>query len=107
MNQFTQMMKKAQQMQAKIAEMQEKMANLEVDGASGAGLVKVTVNGKGEVKSLKIDPSVIDPNEGEVLEDLIVAALNDARQKMEQKNAEEMAKVTGDLKLPGGMGLPF
>jgi len=101
------MLKQAQQMQTKMAEMQAKMAELEVAGQSGGGMVKVTLNGKGELRKLKIDPALADRDEVEVLEDLIVAAFNDAKGKVETMMAEEMAKVTGGLQLPPGMKLPF
>lgn len=101
------MMKKAQQMQAKIAEVQEKLTSLEVEGAAGGGLVKVTADGKGSIKHVKIDSSLLDPQETEVLEDLVVAAVRDAQTKASEKAEEEMGKVTGGLKLPGGMKLPF
>jgi nucleoid-associated protein EbfC len=101
------LMKQAQQMQAKMAQVQESLAHMMVEGKSGGGLVIVTLTCRGEVKSLKIDPSLIDPQENEVLEDLIVAALNDGRTKADAKASEEMAKVTSGLNLPAGMGLPF
>jgi DNA-binding YbaB/EbfC family protein len=101
------LMKQAQQMQAKMAEMQGKMELLEVSGASGGGMVQVTLNGKGELKKLKIDPSIVDPTDVEVLEDLITAAFNDAKSKVENTMQAEMQKVTGGLNLPPGMKLPF
>jgi len=101
------MMKQAKKMQAKMAEVQESLALLEVEGSAGSGLVKVTANGQGAIKGVKIDPSLLDPQEVEVLEDLLTAALHDAQAKAEEKSAEEMSKVTGGLKLPGGMKLPF
>jgi DNA-binding YbaB/EbfC family protein len=101
------LMKQAQQMQAKMAEMQEKLAAMEIAGTSGAGMVNATVNGKGEVKRIKIDKSIVDPNDVEMLEDLIVAAINDARGKVEAHAAAEMEKLTGGLGLPGGFKLPF
>ncbi|MFN4282568.1 MAG: YbaB/EbfC family nucleoid-associated protein [Alphaproteobacteria bacterium] len=101
------MLKQAQQMQAKMAEMQAKMAEMEVAGQSGGGMVKVTLNGKGELRKLKVDPAIVDRDEVEVLEDLIVAAFNDARGKVEAAMAEEMAKVTGGMQLPPGMKMPF
>jgi DNA-binding YbaB/EbfC family protein len=94
-------------MQARMAEMQARLAENEMSGAAGGGMVQVTLNGKGELKTLKIDKSLVDPNEVEVLEDLVVAAFNDAKQRVEQHMAEEMAKLTGGLKLPPGMKLPF
>lgn len=101
------LMKQAQQMQAKMGEMQAKMSELEVTGASGGGMLKVTLNGKYELKSIKIDKALVDPEDVEVLEDLIVAAFNDAKIKAESAMQEEMAKVTGGLNLPAGMKLPF
>ena len=107
MKNLGQMMKQAQQMQSKMAEMQASMETIEVTGSSGGGLIKVTLNGKSEVKGIKIDPSLLDANEIEILEDLITAAFNDAKTKVETLMQEEMAKVTGGLKLPPGMNLPF
>jgi hypothetical protein len=107
MKNLGQLMKQAQAMQAKMAEMQEQLGRMEVEGAAGGGLVKVTVTGKGDVKKLKIEPSLVDPKEVEVLEDLVVAAINDARGKAETAAAEEMKKLTGGLNLPPGMKLPF
>lgn len=101
------LMKQAQQMQAKMGEMQAKMAELEVTGASGGGMLKVTLNGKYELKGIKIDPSLVTPDDVEVLEDLIVAAFNDAKSKVESNMQEEMAKLTGGLNLPPGIKLPF
>ena len=101
------MMKQAQQMQAKMEEMQAKMAELEVTGISGGGVVQVTLNGKTDLRKLKLDPSVVDPADVDVLEDLIVAAFNDAKAKVESQMQDEMAKLTGGLKLPPGMKLPF
>jgi DNA-binding YbaB/EbfC family protein len=101
------MMKQAQEMQARMAELQAKLETVELSGASGGGMVQVTLNGKGEMKKLAIDKSLVDPNETEVLEDLILAAFNDAKQRVEAHMAEEMSKLTGGLKLPPGMKLPF
>jgi nucleoid-associated protein EbfC len=101
------MLKEAQKLQSRMAEMQAKLVDLEIFGTSGGGLVNVTLNGKGELRRLKIDPQLIDPNEGEILEDLIVAAFNDAKAKLEVKLQEEMGKLTGGLPLPPGMKLPF
>jgi hypothetical protein len=78
-----------------------------VTGASGGGLVQVTLTGKGDARGVKIDPSLVKEGEAEVLEDLIVAALNDAKAKVEARVAEEMKKVTGGMNLPPGMKLPF
>lgn len=107
MKNLANMMKQAQQVQTRMAEMQAKLSELEVDGASAGGMLKVTLNGKFELKKIKIDQSVVDPADVEVLEDLIVAAFNDAKVKAEAAMQEEMAKVTGGLNLPAGMKLPF
>ncbi|MET4698798.1 DNA-binding YbaB/EbfC family protein [Constrictibacter sp. MBR-5] len=101
------LMRQAQEMQQKMGEMQEQLAAAEVSGSSGAGMVSVTLNGKGELRRLKIDPAIVDPNEVEVLEDLITAAFNDARVKVEARMSEEMGKLTGGLPLPPGFKLPF
>ncbi len=101
------LMKQAQQMQSKMADMQAKLGELEVEGAAGGGMVKVTVTGKGEARRLKIDPSLIVPDDAEMLEDLIVAAFNDARSKSEAMMQSEMSKLTAGLPLPPGMKLPF
>jgi hypothetical protein len=101
------LMKQAQQMQARMGELQARLAEIDVGGAAGGGAVQVTVNGKGEVRRVKIDPSLVKPEDVEVLEDLIVAACNDAKGKAEALAAEEMQKLTGGLNLPPGMKLPF
>ena len=107
MKNLGEMMKQAQQMQSKMAEMQEGLELLEISGGSGAGLVSVTLNGKGEMRALKIDPSLVNPDDVEMLEDLVAAAFNDAKAKVEAHVQEEMAKLTGGLNLPPGMNLPF
>ena len=101
------LLKQAQDMQTRMAEMQEQLAQLEITGTSGGGMVQITLNGKGEARSVKIDKSLIDPNEAEVLEDLVLAALNDARGKVDTQAAEQMSKLTGGLQLPPGFKLPF
>lgn len=101
------LMKQAQQMQSKMQEMQSKLEALEITGESGAGLVQVTLNGKSELRRLKIDPKVIDPADAEMLEDLVLAAHRDAKAKIEAATADEMQKVTGGMQLPPGMKLPF
>ena len=101
------MMKQAKELQEKMQALQEEVAALEVEGAAGGGLVTVVMTGKSEMKRLKIDPSLIKPEEAEVLEDLIVAAVNDARAKAEAVLAERMREMTGGLQLPPGMSLPF
>jgi nucleoid-associated protein EbfC len=101
------LMKQAQQMQQKMAEIQAGLETVEMTGMAGAGIVQVTLNGKGDLKQIKIDKSVLDPDDNEVLEDLIVAAFNDARQKVNAHTEAEMHKLTGGLNLPGGLKLPF
>ena len=107
MNNFNDMMKKAQEMQKKMQEIQESLASLEVEGSAGGGMVKIIMNCKNEVKKIELDPSIIKEEEKQIMEDLIVAALNDAKTKAEEKSKEEMAKLTGDLGLPPGMKMPF
>jgi len=107
MKNLGQMMKQAQQMQARMAELQARLSEMEVDGQSGGGLVRATLTGKGELRRLKIDPSLAKSDEVAVLEDLVVAAVNDARQRVDTMVAEEMGKLTGGLQLPPGMKLPF
>jgi DNA-binding YbaB/EbfC family protein len=107
MKNLGQMMKQAQQMQAKMAELQEKLAATEMTGLAGGGMVQVTMNGKGELRAVKIDPTLAAPDDIEVLEDLIVAAANDAKAKVEAHVAEQMQQLTGGLQLPPGMTLPF
>jgi nucleoid-associated protein EbfC len=101
------LMKQAQQMQSKMQEMQARLESIEVEGAAGAGLVAVTLNGKGDLRRVKIDPKLADPSDIEMLEDLIVAAHRDAKIKIEAMTQDEMQKVTGGLQLPPGMKLPF
>ncbi len=107
MKNLASMMKQAQEMQSKMAEMQEKLANVEVTGQSAAGMCTVVLNGKGEAQKINIDPSLIDPNETEVLEDLLLAAFNDAKNKVEAEMKEKMSALTGGLPLPEGFKLPF
>ncbi|MEM6409523.1 MAG: YbaB/EbfC family nucleoid-associated protein [Pseudomonadota bacterium] len=101
------MMKKAQEMQTKMAEMQEELESMTVTGESGAGLVKATSTAKGVITSLDIDPSIFHPDEKEVVEDLILAAIKDAQNRAQEKAAEEMGKLTEGMGLPAGMKLPF
>jgi DNA-binding YbaB/EbfC family protein len=101
------MMKQVQAMQGRMAEMQEKLEQATVTGQSGGGLVKLTLNGKGAMMAAVIDPSLLQPGEKEILEDLIMAAHSDAKAKVEAMMAEEMKSVTGGLPLPPGMKLPF
>ena len=99
------LMKQAQAMQQKMQDVQAELDNLEIDGATGWGVVKVKVTGKGALKAFSIDASLMLPDEKEILEDLILAAANDARQKAERTMQERMAEVTKGLPLPPGMKL--
>ena len=99
------MMKQAQELQGRMQKMQEELTGLEVEGQSGAGLVKVKLNGKLDVRGLKIDPSLIKPEDAEMLEDLIVAAFQDAKAKAEAAVQAKMQEVTGGLALPPGLKL--
>jgi DNA-binding YbaB/EbfC family protein len=101
------MFKKAQELQEKLDEFQKELETLEVLGQSGGGLVTVTLNGKGVMRRVSIDPSLLVPEEAEVLEDLLVAAHNDAKNKVEQRAAEQAQKMTGGMGLPPGFKLPF
>ncbi len=99
-------MKQAQMMQKKMEEEQAKLAQEEVEGSSGGGMVKLVLNGKFEMKKINLDKSLIDPEETEVLEDLIVAAYNDAKAKVDAKMQDSMNAMTGGMNL-GGLKLPF
>jgi nucleoid-associated protein EbfC len=101
------MMKQAQQMQDKMKTLQDELSEMEVTGSSGGGMVEVTMSGKHETKRVKIDPSLIVADDAEVLEDLIAAAFNDAKAKVETMMQEKMSELTGGLQLPPGMSLPF
>ncbi|HKM64070.1 MAG TPA: YbaB/EbfC family nucleoid-associated protein [Acidisphaera sp.] len=101
------LMKQASQMQAKMQEMQERLERMEIEGAAGAGMVTLRMNGKGDMRGLTVDPKLLDPSDVETLQDLVVAAHADAKRKVEAMTAEEMQKITGGLELPGGMKLPF
>lgn len=101
------MMKKAQEMQAKMGEMQAELENAEVEGSSGAGMVTVTLSGKGDMKGVKIDPSLLKEEEAEILEDLLIAAHADARGKAEAMSQEKMQEMTAGLPIPPGMKMPF
>ncbi len=107
MTNLSDMMQKAQVMKQKMEEMQVKVLDMEVEGQAGAGMVKVVANGKGEIKKLDIDPSAIDPNDKELLEDLVIAAVNDAKSKGERMVAAETQKIMSDMGLPAGLDLPF
>ena len=101
------MMKQAKEMQAKFQAMQEEVATLEASGTSGGGMVTVTLSGKGDMRGVRIDPSLLNGEETEILEDLIVAAHNDAKGKIEQLMAEKTQELTAGLPIPPGMKLPF
>ncbi|WP_025897805.1 YbaB/EbfC family nucleoid-associated protein [Sneathiella glossodoripedis] len=101
------LMKQAKEMQTKMAEMQASLESHEITGVAGAGMVKVTLNGKGDMKGLSLDPSIVDPEEIEMMEDLIKAAHSDARAKVEAYTQEKMKEMTGGLQLPPGMQMPF
>jgi DNA-binding YbaB/EbfC family protein len=107
MKNISQMMQQAQKMQAKMEELQANFDAVEIIGVSGGGMVKVILTGKGMAKRVKIAPSLVVPDDVEILEDLITAALNDARNRIEEKMKEEMSKITGGLELPPGVNLPF
>ena len=101
------MMKQVQEMQTRMADMQARLETLTVSGQSGAGLVKVSLSGKGVMVGLEVDPSLLKPEEKEMLEDLVIAAHRDAKSRMDAMVAEEMKQVTGGLPLPPGFQLPF
>jgi DNA-binding YbaB/EbfC family protein len=101
------MMKQAQEMQTKFASLQEEIGQREMEGSAGGGMVKAVVSGKGELRKLDIDPKIIDADEKEMLEDLIIAAFNDAKTKMDESANEEMQRMTAGMGLPAGMKLPF
>ncbi len=100
------MMKQVQKMQAKMEEIQAQLEKAQVEGSSGGGMVKVVTNGKNDIVSITIDPEVVNREEIEMLQDLIVAAINQARQKVQELQSEQMAGLTGGLKIPG-LNLPF
>ena len=102
---FANMMKQAQDLQSKMSDMQNALADTHVEGQSGAGLVTVSLNGKGQMLGIKVDPSLMKPDEAEILEDLIVAAHTDAKSKAEVALQEQMQELTGGLPLPPGMKL--
>ncbi|MFM2483934.1 YbaB/EbfC family nucleoid-associated protein [Celerinatantimonas yamalensis] len=100
------LMKQAQQMQERMKQVQEEIASMEVNGQSGAGLVKITMTGNHNVRRVEIDPSLLEDDK-EMLEDLIAAAINDASRRVEETTQEKMADVTGGMQLPPGMKMPF
>jgi hypothetical protein len=98
-------MKQVGEMQARMQKMQEELGALEIEGQAGAGLVKVTLSGKGEMKRVRIDPSLMKPDEAEILEDLVVAAAQDAKAKLDAQLQTKMQEMTGGLPLPPGLKL--
>ncbi len=107
MNNMSQIMKQAKAMQEKMTEVQKKIEEMEVEGSSGGGAVKVIMNGRHELKKIDIDKSIINAEESEVLEDLIVAALNDVNKKISENTNEKLGSISGGMGLPPGMKLPF
>ena len=107
MNNMSQIMKQAKAMQEKMAEMQKKVEETEIEGSSGGGAVKIVMNGKHEVKNLFIDPSIVNSDEKEVLEDLIIAALNDVNKKIAENTNDQLGSISGGMGLPPGLKLPF
>lgn len=101
------MMKQAQEMQTKFTQMQEELGHQEMEGQAGGGMVKAVVSGKGELRKLSIDPKIVDADDVEMLEDLVIAAFNDAKAKMDDHANAEMQKMTAGMGLPAGMKLPF
>jgi len=101
------MLKQASQMQQKMEEMQAKLASMEVEGSAGAGMVSVTLNGRGEMRGILIDPKLVTDGDADMLQDLIIAAHTDAKRKAEAFSQEEMQKLTAGLPIPPGMKLPF
>ncbi len=100
------LMKQAQELQEKMGKLQEDIAKIEIEGISGGGMVRVTLSGKGELKGVKLDPSLLKPDDAEMIEDLIIAAHNDAKRKTEERVQQETQGVLGDLPLPPGFKLP-
>ena len=107
MNNMSQIMKQAKAMQEKMTEVQKKIEEMEVEGSSGGGAVKVIMNVRHELKKIDIDKSIINAEESEVLEDLIVAALNDVNKKISENTNEKLGSISGGMGLPPGMKLPF
>lgn len=107
MKNLGEMMKQAQQLQSRMQEVQEELAELMVTGSSAGGMCQITMSAKGEAKSLHLDPSLVTPDDVGVMEDLILAAINDAKAKAEEQTREKMQEITGGLPLPPGMQLPF
>ena len=107
MKNLGQMLKQAQELQGKMQDMQQQLADMEITGSSGGGMCQVVMNGKGEASKVSIDPALVNPDDATVLEDLILAAINDARAKADERMREKLSEMTGGLPLPPGMQLPF
>ena len=105
MKDLMKMMKQAQDLQARMQKVQEELTALEIEGQAGAGAVRVTLNGKGEMRALRIDPSLMKPGETEIVEDLVLAAFQDAKAKVEAQMQEKMQDIAGGLPLPPGLKL--
>ena len=105
MKKFTEMMMQAQQLQGRMADMQAELERTMIEGRSGGGMLVVTLSGKGDMTRVRIDPSLLKPGDTEILEDLIVAAHNDAKAKVEEAMKEKMKSLTGGLPLPPGLKL--
>ena len=105
MKDLMKMMKQAQELQSRMQKVQEELAALEIEGQSGAGAVRVTLNGKGEMRALRIEPSLMKPGEAEIVEDLVIAAFQDAKTKVEAAMQAKMQEITGGLPLPPGQKL--
>ena len=105
MKDLMKMMKQAQEIQGRMQKMQEDLQTLEVEGQSGGGMVKVVLNGKGDMRALRIDPALVKPGDNEMIEDLIIAAFTDAKAKVETEMQAKMQEVTGGMALPPGMKL--
>jgi len=105
---FKNLMKQAQELQKKVKKMQEELENKIVEATSGGGMITVTANGRQEILSIKIEPEVVNPDDVEMLEDLILAAVNEAKRKSEELAQEEMKKITGGMNIPGigNMNIP-
>lgn len=107
MSNIGQMMKKLQDMQSRMSQLQTELSDMEVTGGAGGGMVAAVMSGKGQLKRIKLDRSLINPAEAEVLEDLIVAAVNDAKTKADSIAQDQLGKLTGGLPLPPGFKLPL
>ena len=107
MTNLGQMLKQAQEVQARMESLQNELAQLEVTGSSGGGMVRVTLTGKGVARSVKIDPALSGPADVEVLEDLLLAAFNDAKSRADAVMQEKMSALTGGMQLPAGLKFPF